>query len=168
LPEATIYGNIAQNNARKGEKLRKSAAGGPGARIQPVLHKTNRRASGGVASKRLLVDRTANHVRASRENTTASELAELLGINHGYLSRILKRFKSLGFIERKRSPADGRQLLLTLTSKGRQAYTPLDARASAEVESLLKDLSREDVRKLLEAMDTIRKVLTRREFPVGN
>jgi DNA-binding MarR family transcriptional regulator len=100
-----------------------------------------------------------------RTNTTASELAELLGISHGYLSRILKRFKSLGFIERKRSRADGRQLLLTLTSKGRQAYTPLDARASAEVDSLLKDLSPEDVRTLLEAMDTIRKVLTRREFP---
>jgi DNA-binding MarR family transcriptional regulator len=96
-----------------------------------------------------------------RANTTASELAGLLGINHGYLSRILARFKSLGFIERKRSPADGRQLLLNLTSKGRRAYAPLDARASAEVELLLKDLSAEEVGKLLEAMNTIRQLLNR-------
>ncbi len=95
-----------------------------------------------------------------RTNTTASELAEILGINHGYLSRILARLKSLGFIERKRSPADGRQLLLNLTSNGRRAYAPLDARASAEVGLLLKDLSAEDIRKLLEAMDTIRQLLS--------
>lgn len=95
-----------------------------------------------------------------RTDTTASELAELLGINHGYLSRILARFKTLGFIERKRSPADRRQLLLHLTARGRRVYAPLDARASSEVELLLRDLSAEDVRKLLEAMDTIRRVLS--------
>lgn len=96
--------------------------------------------------------------------TTASELAELLGINHGYLSRILKRFKSLGFIERTRSPSDGRELLLNLTNKGRRVYGPLNERANAEVEQLLKELTAEDIRKLLEAMDIIREVLGRRKL----
>jgi DNA-binding MarR family transcriptional regulator len=92
---------------------------------------------------------------------TASELADLLGINHGYVSRILKRFKSLGFIERTRSRADGRELLLKLTSKGRRVYAPLNERADAEVEELLSQLSAEEVRKLLEAMVAIRQLLTR-------
>ena len=94
-----------------------------------------------------------------RANTTASELADLLGINHGYLSRILKRFKSLGLIVRKRSPVDGRELLLTLTSKGRAVYFPLNARANAEVRELLKTLSIKDIRILLHAMERIRQLL---------
>ena len=98
---------------------------------------------------------------SQRTDTTASELAELLGINHGYLSRILKRFKSLGFIERRRSRVDGRQLLLNLTAKGRRLYAPLDGQANAEVELLLKGLSAKDIRGLLEAMDTIRQLLSR-------
>jgi DNA-binding MarR family transcriptional regulator len=45
---------------------------------------------------------------SQRTNCTASELATELGINHGYLNRILRRFQSLGLIEKKRSRIDGR------------------------------------------------------------
>jgi DNA-binding MarR family transcriptional regulator len=65
---------------------------------------------------------------SQRANCTASDLATELGLDHGYLSRILRRFQSLGFITKERSAADGRQLLLTLTSKGHRAYAPLDKR----------------------------------------
>src|SRR5215831_6869218 len=77
--------------------------------------------------------------------TTASELSELLGVNRGYLSRVLKRFKSLGLIERTRSVSDGRELLLRLTTKGRRIYAPLDKRANVEVEQLLEHLSEREV-----------------------
>ena len=90
---------------------------------------------------------------------TASDLVDLLGINRGYLSRILKRFKALGFIARTRSSADGRELLLKLTAKGRKVYAPLNARANFEVAQLLRSLSGEQIRRILEAMDTIRQVL---------
>jgi DNA-binding MarR family transcriptional regulator len=93
--------------------------------------------------------------------TTASELASLLGINRGYLSRVLKRFKGSGFIERVRSKADGRELLLKLTSKGRRVYAPLNRRASAEVDQLLIGLTQQEVSELLGAMDTIRELLDR-------
>jgi DNA-binding MarR family transcriptional regulator len=97
---------------------------------------------------------------SQRANCTASDLATELGLNHGYLSRILRRFQSLGFITKERSAADGRQLLLTLTSKGHRAYAPLDKRASSEIETLLKDLSASDTRRLLDAMQTIRRLLS--------
>jgi len=97
---------------------------------------------------------------SQRANCTASDLATELGLNHGYLSRILRRFQSLGFITKKRSAADGRQLLLTLTSKGHRAYAPLDKRASSEIETLLKDLSASDTRRLLDAMQTVRRLLS--------
>jgi DNA-binding MarR family transcriptional regulator len=97
--------------------------------------------------------------------TTASELADLLGIDRGYLSRILKRFKSLGFVERTRSRTDGREFLLRLTSRGRRVYAPLNERANREVKQLLKELSAEEIRKLLAAMATIRRLLGRSGQP---
>jgi DNA-binding MarR family transcriptional regulator len=97
---------------------------------------------------------------SQRANCTASDLATELGLNHGYLSRILRRFQSLGFITKERSAADGRQLLLTLTSKGHRAYAPLDKRASSEIETLLKDLSASDTRRLLDAMQAVRRLLS--------
>jgi DNA-binding MarR family transcriptional regulator len=60
----------------------------------------------------------------------------------------------------KRSPADGRQLLLTLTSKGHRAYAALDKRASSEIEALLEGLSASEIRRLLDAMKTIRRLLS--------
>lgn len=92
---------------------------------------------------------------------TAAELANMLGINRGYLSRILKRFKSLGLIERTRSSADGREQLLKLTANGRYVYAPLNERANAEVEHLLNGLTAREIRKLLNAMGAIREVLSR-------
>jgi DNA-binding MarR family transcriptional regulator len=94
-----------------------------------------------------------------RNAKTASELAHRLGINRGYVSRILKRFKFSGLIERSRSAADRRELLLRLTRKGRCAYAPLNRRASAEVEQLLEPLTDEEAGKLLDAMHTIRQLL---------
>jgi DNA-binding MarR family transcriptional regulator len=94
---------------------------------------------------------------------TASELGELLAIDRGYLSRILKRFESLNLIDRKRSPADGRELLLRLTSKGRRVCVPLDKQASANVKRLLESLSLDEIRQLVGAMDTIRRLFCERK-----
>jgi DNA-binding MarR family transcriptional regulator/GNAT superfamily N-acetyltransferase len=97
-----------------------------------------------------------------RRSTTASEIGDILGFDHGYLSRILRRLKLLDLVEKTRSIKDGRQLLLTLTRKGRQAYAALDRRADAEVRRLLEDLSTEEIHELLEAMHTIRHLLNHR------
>jgi DNA-binding MarR family transcriptional regulator/N-acetylglutamate synthase-like GNAT family acetyltransferase len=96
---------------------------------------------------------------SQRKGCTASELASVLAINHGYLSRILRRFQSLGFVEKTRSSNDGRQQLLTFTSKGHHAYAPLNAAASSEVQDWLKNLSSDEVRSLLASMDTIRNLI---------
>ncbi len=113
-----------------------------------------------LASPFSLTEARVMYELSQRTDSTASELAAALGINHGYLSRILRRFQSLGLIQKARSATDGRQLLLTLTGKGRRAYGPLDARANSEIKLLLKDLSTEEVRHLLEAAQTIRRLLS--------
>src|SRR5688572_14968011 len=62
---------------------------------------------------------------AHRAATTATELSSELGLDGGYLSRILHRFRRRGLVARKPSKTDGRQSLLSLTARGRQAFAQL-------------------------------------------
>ncbi len=91
---------------------------------------------------------------------TASRLGRELGLDAGYLSRILVRLEQQGLLERVRSEADGRQLLLSLTVEGREAFALLDQRSREEVSEMLVDLSAEDQQRLLKAMQTIESMLT--------
>jgi len=96
---------------------------------------------------------------AHRDAPAAADLGRDLGLDPGYLSRILRRFESRGLLGRHPSPADARQSLLRLTSKGRAAFAPLEARAKGEVDALLAQVGSRDRRQVVEAMDTIERLL---------
>ena len=96
---------------------------------------------------------------ANREQPTASELARDLGLDAGYLSRILARFERERLIERRPSPADGRQSLLSLTRKGRQTFEPMNRASRAGIERLLTPLSVAQRRRLAEAAYAIETLL---------
>jgi DNA-binding MarR family transcriptional regulator/N-acetylglutamate synthase-like GNAT family acetyltransferase len=99
------------------------------------------------------------HWPATRDPPTASRLAADLGLDGGYLSRILRRFERSGLIRRKPSAADGRQNLLSLTGKGREAFAPLEARSRAEVRAMLGRLSEREQARLTAAMREIERLL---------
>jgi DNA-binding MarR family transcriptional regulator/N-acetylglutamate synthase-like GNAT family acetyltransferase len=96
---------------------------------------------------------------AHRQEVTATELKSELGIDAGYLSRILQSFAKRGLVVKRQSPADARQSLLRLTRKGRAAFTPLDQTANSEVAALLEHLSPGDQSRLLEATRAIEELL---------
>ena len=98
---------------------------------------------------------------AHHDRLTASELSRELGLDPGYLSRILARFEEKGLIEKTRSAIDARQRLLSLTSEGKKVFSQLDRRSREEVADMLGSLSEGDQQRLLEAMETIERVLTR-------
>jgi DNA-binding MarR family transcriptional regulator/GNAT superfamily N-acetyltransferase len=98
---------------------------------------------------------------AHRDHVTASDLCRELGLDAGYLSRIVVRLEQQGLIEKVRSENDGRQRLLSLTSEGVNAFALLDQRSRDEVTEMLNDLSEEDQQRLLKAMQTIESVLTK-------
>src|SRR5258708_211457 len=89
------------------------------------------------------------------DQVTASRLGRELGLDAGYLSRILARLEQQGLLEKVRSENDGRQLLLSLTATGREAFALLDQRSREEVSEMLDDLSEEHHDHLLKAMQTI-------------
>lgn len=96
---------------------------------------------------------------AQCEDLTASELARELGLDPGYLSRILTNFEKRGLIEKLRSDKDARRRLLSLTTAGKEAFSVLDERSREEVSEMLGGLSGEEQRRLLGAMWTIENIL---------
>src|SRR5713226_2929332 len=62
---------------------------------------------------------------ANRQNPAAKEIGIELGLDPGYLSRIVQSFDENGLITRKPLPADRRQYQLSLTAKGRQTFAKL-------------------------------------------
>jgi DNA-binding MarR family transcriptional regulator/GNAT superfamily N-acetyltransferase len=96
---------------------------------------------------------------------TATALRNELGVDAGYLSRIIRRLSGLGLLERKRVEADARQTMLKLNDKGRRTYETLEVRQEQEVKAMLGKLTASKRRKLLESMRTIESVLTEGPSP---
>jgi DNA-binding MarR family transcriptional regulator/GNAT superfamily N-acetyltransferase len=96
---------------------------------------------------------------AHRDRPTAAELGRDLGLDAGYLSRILRGFRTRGLLARTPSASDGRQSHLALTRRGRAAFAPLDARSREEIGRMLARLSAGDRRRLVEAMGTVESLL---------
>jgi DNA-binding MarR family transcriptional regulator/N-acetylglutamate synthase-like GNAT family acetyltransferase len=96
---------------------------------------------------------------ANRQKPTASELSKDLGLDPGYLSRMLRAFEKHGWVRRTTCSEDGRQSLLALTAAGRKAFAPLNARSAEEVQTLLKALPAPEQTRLVDSMSTIEKLL---------
>lgn len=91
---------------------------------------------------------------------TATQLGRELGLDAGYVSRILTRFEQQQLLEKVRSEHDGRQFFLNLTATGCEAFALLNQRSHDEVADMLRELSEEDQQCLLGAMHTIEDILT--------
>jgi DNA-binding MarR family transcriptional regulator/GNAT superfamily N-acetyltransferase len=98
---------------------------------------------------------------ASHDAPTASGLSRELGLDPGYLSRILARLGQRGLVDKVPSETDGRRRILGLTAAGRDAFSLLDRRSREEVAEMLDGLSEGDRERLLGAMRIIEGVLDR-------
>lgn len=96
---------------------------------------------------------------AHRKQPTAKELGRDLGLDAGYLSRILANFEAQKFLERKSSEVDGRQILIRLTKRGQAEVAKLESCSRDQIDLMLKDISESDQKRLLDAMRTIESIL---------
>jgi DNA-binding MarR family transcriptional regulator/GNAT superfamily N-acetyltransferase len=96
---------------------------------------------------------------AHRDQPTASDLVKDLGLDPGYLSRILRGFEKQGLLARAASAEDARQRHLSLTSLGRKTFAGLDSTTRQQITALLEPLSEPQQTRLERAMDQIEGVL---------
>jgi DNA-binding MarR family transcriptional regulator/GNAT superfamily N-acetyltransferase len=96
---------------------------------------------------------------ATRREPMAKEIAQELGMDTGYLSRMLSKFHEAGLLKRAASPQDGRQTTLGLTQKGRAAFRVLNTRSDRQARDILSSLAAEPRRDLIRSMRTIENVL---------
>jgi DNA-binding MarR family transcriptional regulator/GNAT superfamily N-acetyltransferase len=102
---------------------------------------------------------------AHRDGATAVELCKELGIDPGYLSRMVQRFEKEGLLARVKSSLDGRQRALSLTARGRKRFVPFEVRSSKQVAEILEKLGSNERKRLVEAMSTIEGLLGSRPIP---
>jgi DNA-binding MarR family transcriptional regulator/GNAT superfamily N-acetyltransferase len=96
---------------------------------------------------------------AHRDAPTAAEIGKALGLDAGYLSRMLRSFQNGGFLARKASQKDARQNHLWLTKKGRVSFGALEAKSAAGVSKMLERLSPAEQNRLTGSMGTIESLL---------
>jgi DNA-binding MarR family transcriptional regulator/GNAT superfamily N-acetyltransferase len=96
---------------------------------------------------------------AQREASEVTELRRILGLDAGYLSRILARFERDGLATRERSPADARRQVVRLTEAGRSVFQLLDTRSAEVIRELVAPATGEERRRLVAAMTAIRTIL---------
>jgi DNA-binding MarR family transcriptional regulator/GNAT superfamily N-acetyltransferase len=97
---------------------------------------------------------------ATRRQPFAREIAQELGMDAGYLSRILSKFEKTGLLKRAVSAEDGRQTTLVLTNKGRAAFHVLNSRSDRQVRDILGGLATAPRIELISSMRVIETVLT--------
>jgi DNA-binding MarR family transcriptional regulator/GNAT superfamily N-acetyltransferase len=96
---------------------------------------------------------------AKRDAPTAATLVREMGVDPGYLSRLIARMIRRRLVTRSRSKSDAREQHLSLTATGRNAFATLDARASEAVAALIEPISAPERARLLGAMNQVASIL---------
>jgi DNA-binding MarR family transcriptional regulator/GNAT superfamily N-acetyltransferase len=100
---------------------------------------------------------------AARPAPKAKEIAECLGIDPGYLSRLLRKFERAGILKRKASERDGRYEDLALTTRGKSAFKKLNAMTDAHAKSVFEVLPDSARMQLIGCMRSIESILMKPE-----
>lgn len=93
------------------------------------------------------------------EQPTATEIRKELGLDAGYLSRILLGFERQKLVTRAQSKSDERQKFLSLTAKGRKIFVALNERSNRDAAAMIEKLAPAERAQLVDALQTIQRVL---------
>jgi DNA-binding MarR family transcriptional regulator/GNAT superfamily N-acetyltransferase len=94
------------------------------------------------------------------EGNEVRELRSRLGLDSGYVSRLLRTLEEDGLVEVVPSPADRRVRTVRLTASGLAEWEVLDRRSDQLAESFLTPLGNRQRERLLNAMGEVERLLT--------
>ena len=112
-----------------------------------------------LASPFSLAEARVLHDLARAGEASAARLGKELGLDRGYLSRILRGFERRRLISRTPSAEDRRISLLRLTEAGAAAFAELDQRSQQAIGALLRPLPQAAQKRLVAAAATIERTL---------
>lgn len=118
-----------------------------------------------LGSPMSLTDVRVLYELAHRETAVAGEIARDLGLDAGYMSRILRRFETEGWLTRAPDARDARQSVLRLTEPGHAAFAPLQQKSRDEAAALLAPLAPAQREQLVQAMGTVQALLSPQAAP---
>jgi len=87
---------------------------------------------------------------------TMSRLAELLDVSVASATGIVDRMEKKGVIERRRSDEDRRVVEVSVTDKGQQVFTTMQAERQANMMRMISKISDADLRALLKGLRAVR------------
>ena len=93
------------------------------------------------------------------EGTRVAELRRRLGLDSGYISRLLRQLEHDELVSVSAHPADGRQRVVHLTPAGRREWRRLDRRSDAVARRLVEPLSERQRAELATALTTAERLL---------
>lgn len=96
---------------------------------------------------------------AHQDQPTSAAIADLLGLDRGYLSRTLGNLVEHGIVRRTRSATDKRESLLSLTAAGKREVARLDQLSHDAVSRQVQALSSTQRSQLMHAMGIIESLL---------
>lgn len=96
---------------------------------------------------------------AARPGLAAADLARELGMDAGYLSRILRGFEKAGLLERAAAKEDGRKQTLRLSTKGAHEFARLDTLSTQQAAVFLGHLPDAAARDVVQSMRRIEECL---------
>ncbi len=90
---------------------------------------------------------------------SAAQLGRTLGLDAGYLSRLLTGLEQAGLVSRQPAPGNARRLTLQLTPAGSKEFARLDAASAREVAGLLRRLADPEQSQVVAAMAQLERLL---------
>ena len=112
-----------------------------------------------LASGLSLTEMRVLYELAHRDGATATGLGRDLGLDAGYLSRLLSKFEARRWLKRSPAPGDARQSLLVLTPSGRKAFAPIERAAREQIATWLEALPPQQRDRLVKSMETVQRLL---------
>src|SRR5258708_27649831 len=96
----------------------------------------------------------------TRKRATPGQLIEILGLDAGYLSRILQRFADLRLMTRERSNEDGRRTELALTARGRKAFGAMERRSRNAIAQMISPIPPAERGRCLDPIQPVERTLS--------
>jgi peptidyl-dipeptidase Dcp len=97
---------------------------------------------------------------SQQDGILVGDILDSLGMDKGYLSRILDRFNREKLIQKTKSILDARAIHIFLTAKGQQAFQTLDWTANKQIKDMIADMDSAQVKELITHMTQIKAILS--------